>query len=83
MHYRVKAHNIHGWGAFSEPLTVISSSMPDQPTAPTITIEDLSAKIAWIEPNYNYGSVTSYIIKIAAEASDVFTEELVNCDGSD
>lgn len=81
--FRAKASNIHGWGLMSDPLVVISSSVPEKPIPPVITIENLDVKISWTQPNDNHGQISSYIIRIAAEGTDTFTEETVNCDGSE
>ena len=83
VNFRAKAHNIHGWGELSEPLTVVASTMPDQPEPPVISIEDLNVKISWSAPNNNYAQISSYIIKIANEAKDSFEEQTTYCDGSD
>lgn len=65
MHFRAKAHNIHGWGEYSDPLSVVVSSMPEQPLPPVITIDNLDVKISWTAPDNNFGQISSYIIKIA------------------
>jgi len=39
--FRAQAHNIHGWGNYSEVLTVISSAVPSQPLAVTNKIINL------------------------------------------
>jgi hypothetical protein len=83
MHFRAKAHNIHGWGELSDQLTEVASSMPDQGLSPVITIEDLNVKISWTAPNDNYAQITSYVVRIAHESSETFEEETTYCDGSD
>ena len=64
MLFRAKAHNIQGWGQYSEPLSVVVSSMPEQPIAPVITIENFDVRISWTAPNSNFGQISSYIITI-------------------
>lgn len=41
MNYRARARNIHGWGDYSDLLTIVSSTMPERPQEPTVSIEDL------------------------------------------
>jgi hypothetical protein len=83
MHFRTKAHNIHGWGELSDSLTVVASSMPEQGLSPLITIVDLNVKISWTAPNDNYDQISSYIVKIAHGGLETFEEETTYCDGSD
>ena len=64
MLYRARAHNIQGWGQYSDTLSVVVSSMPEQPIPPAITIEDLNVRIAWTAPNNNFNQISSYIIMI-------------------
>jgi hypothetical protein len=83
INYIVYATSIHGDGPYSEELSVVTSSMPDGPAEVSTEIDGLSVKILWVAPNDNYGLITSYVVEIAAEGTDHFTQEIVNCDGSD
>ena len=38
--FRLRAHNIHGWGTYSSVLTVTASGVPAQPAAVTTTLSN-------------------------------------------
>lgn len=79
-HFRSKAHNLHGWGALSSQLTVVSSAVPDQPAQATVEIVNQNIKIEWVEPFDNHASINGYIVTIGETASEVFTEEADYCE---
>jgi len=86
LNFRVSAQNIHGWGETSDLLTFVSSSMPEQPLAPATFLSedplDQNLLISWDAPINNFGQIERYIVKVAAEGTDDFYEELQHCDGS-
>lgn len=57
--------------------------MPDQPAAPSTSIDGLTVRINWVAPNARGYKITRYIIKIRQSDNLSFSEEPVSCDGSD
>ena len=39
---RVRAHNIHGWGEYSDPAIILSTGTPDKPNSPATIINNLN-----------------------------------------
>jgi hypothetical protein len=81
-HFRASAGNIHSWGAYSDILTVVATTVPEKPDPTVITIENTDFKISWTPPDDNYGAITKYIITIR-QAEGAYSEELTYCDGTD
>jgi hypothetical protein len=80
--FKVRALNIHGWSVDSEILTVMHSFVTVKPSPPTITMENLFVKIAWLEPSdLRAAAVTAYKIKIK-DSTGVYREDTVNCNGA-
>jgi hypothetical protein len=61
--FKVKARNSVGFGAFSDPVSILAAQIPDIPNAPATSIlDDWTVVIDWVAP-YNGGSeITSYTI---------------------
>lgn len=80
---RASAHNIHGWGVHSEYLSLVSSSVPEQPAALTIQLINLDVQISWTQSFNNYASITGYVVVIQdTSAANLYTE-LADCDASE
>jgi hypothetical protein len=63
-YFRVRAHNIHGWGAWSDILQEVASGIPAQPAPVEVHIVNLDVKISWTAPNMNFATITAYEISI-------------------
>ena len=59
------------------------AQVPDQPSPPTTTIDGATVKVEWTIPYDGSSSITSYKIVIRESDCLTFTEEAVNCNGSD
>jgi hypothetical protein len=78
---RTAAHNIHGWGLYSEELVEVSTNVPEQALPIVSELDNLSVKISWSAPADNYREITSYVVKIANhDASSLSSDS--NCDAS-
>jgi hypothetical protein len=55
---------------------------PDEPSAPTTTIDGYNVVINWAAPSDNGSPITGFKVLIR-QNNLVYTEELVNCDGSE
>ena len=73
---------MHGWGDWSTPSIVLSTGTPDKPDPPATIINNLSVLISWQDPNHNYEAIDQYQILFKHKSGDAFSEEKVNCDGS-
>lgn len=63
-YFRVRAHNIHGCGAWSDILKEVASGIPAQPAPVEVHIVNLDVKISWTAPNMNFATITAYEISI-------------------
>lgn len=54
--FRYRAKNVHGWGAYSDELSLIAARRADKPAPVVTSNEETDVKIAWTEPDYNGGS---------------------------
>jgi hypothetical protein len=79
--FRVRAHNVHGWGAYSPTLDAQAAQEPAQPAAVTTALADASARISWVAPSSNHKTIVSYDIEIADAAGSSYFAELTHCDG--
>jgi hypothetical protein len=80
--FKLRAQNIHGWSVDSDILTVMHSFVTVKPNPPTIIMENLFVKIAWVEPSdLRAAAVTAYRIKIK-DSTGVYREDTINCNGA-
>lgn len=79
---RVRAHNLHGWGDWSTPSIILSTGTPDKPDPPGTIINNLSVLINWQDPDHNFEAIDLYQILFKHKSGDAFSEEVINCDGS-
>lgn len=63
--------------------TDVKASAPDVPSSPTTANSGTNVVITWSAPFYNGGTITSYTVTIMDSRGSTWTEDLVNCDGSD
>jgi hypothetical protein len=82
---RVRASNLHGWGDYSEELSVKAAGLPDQVSTVTTIIDEGSGgvKIEWIQPHDGSEALTSYLIEIANFDTTQWYEDATNCNGDD
>ena len=76
----MKAHNLHGWGALSSELSIVSSAVPAKPAQATVEIVNQNIEIKWVAPFDNYAAITGYIVTIGETQSEIFTEEADYCE---
>jgi len=83
--FKVRSHNIYGYGAFSNELTVVASDVPDAMTSIVTSIgtgpTDTKVKFAWTPPTSNHQTIDQYEIKFLKSDSSYATD--ANCDGND
>lgn len=62
--FRVRAHNVHGWGDKSSEVIIYATDAPSQPQPVTTTAASASILIRWTAPNSNYESIDAYKLLI-------------------
>jgi hypothetical protein len=83
--FKLRAKNIWGWSEFSSVLTVVAAHAPDTMATPTTSIDSATGgvTITWTAPASNGDDITSYTVEILNEATDTWSTETTDCDGSD
>jgi hypothetical protein len=81
--FTVEAQNSVGYSTPSSQVVIFHAMIPTAPSAPTITNDETTVIINWIAPSNNGASITSYKVLIRESDDVTFTEDSVNCDGSD
>lgn len=80
--FQVRAQNVHGWGDYSDIITAIPASPPDQPDAVTTEIDNIYVKITWTQPPTNGADIDAYTV-IIASGDGLTWAEASTCDGTD
>jgi len=80
--FRYRASNKYGWGPFSDEVSILAASVPDQVAQPTTSISNTFVKISWTEPTTNSAAITAYDIVIKESDGSTFTADTSNCDGT-
>jgi Fibronectin type III domain len=62
--YRVSAVNQYGSGTASTTVTLVSSSEPEAPSAPVISLSNTYARITFVAPDNNGETIDAYRVKI-------------------
>lgn len=58
--FRVRAHNVHGWGLWSDTTTIQAANVPSKPNQATTAFSDASVRISWVAPSNNFKTITAY-----------------------
>jgi len=51
--FRVRAHNVLGWGEFSDSVEIVAAKVPDEPEMPVTSISNIFVRISWDQPYLN------------------------------
>ncbi len=51
--FKIRALNVHGWGSFSEPVTIKAAYVPAQVDTVTTSVDSFTGglKVQWVEPD--------------------------------
>jgi len=79
---RIRAHNLHGYGAFSDPAIIQSTGVPDKPDAPSTQINNSNILVRWTDPDHNFEAIDYYQILFLTKGNS-FAETIVYCNGRD
>jgi hypothetical protein len=80
--FKVQARNAYGLGTASSSIQLLCAFIPAVPIAPTTSVSADQVILNWLAPNDNGSVITSYRILIVQQ-DGVYSEDTVNCDGSD
>jgi hypothetical protein len=78
--------NVHGWGDFSNVISIKAATVPLQITSISTTVDSLTGdvKVQWTAPDPQGDPITSYLIEIADSTSvNSWHQDTVNCPGID
>jgi len=81
--FKVEARNIVGYSAESSVVSIRAAGVPEQPAAPTTTVNGDNVDIAWTAPADGGSPIIAYTVKIRETDGVTFTADVTNCDGSD
>lgn len=80
--FTIEAYNANGFSLQSEPITILHAIVPETPIAPTTANAGTNIQFSWTAPYDSGAAITSYTVLIK-QGDGNFSEETVNCDGSD
>lgn len=82
--FRVRARNVHGWGAFSTETSIKAAQIPDQMSSVTTSIDVPTGGvlISWTMPHDGYQSIINYLVEIQT-STGAWKQDVSNCKGSD
>lgn len=81
--FKVAARNKIGLGAYTDAFQIVAATVPNQPSAPSTSVNDLETyiSISWSLPSQTGGvSISGYRIYIET-SSGSWSQEPINCDG--
>lgn len=81
--WTIEARNSDGFSLESSSITILHAIPPEKPTAPTTSNSGVNVIISWSAPVDNGSSITSYTILIREGDGVTYTEDTVNCDGTE
>ena len=58
--FRYRAKNIHGWGEYSDSISIVAASAPATPATVSTAISDIYVKITWMEPDTGGSAIDAY-----------------------
>lgn len=80
--FRYSIRNDIGWSLYSDELITYSAIAPAQMSAPTTSIDSLTVKIQWVDPDNGGMPITAYQILIQSK-NGIYLSEPTQCLGSD
>jgi hypothetical protein len=81
--FKIESRNSYGYSTYSTIVTLLCAFIADAPvTVTTANVNEL-VSISWSEPITNGSPITTYRIYVQENGSTTFTEETVECVGTD
>lgn len=79
---KVRARNSVGYGPFSTEISILAAQVPDQIAEPTTAISSSNIAVSWSTPYDGGTSITGYMVEIRISDGVNYSEDTVNCDGT-
>ena len=79
--FRVRARNALGFGPFSNEVDITAAKVPEKPAAPSTSINNVSVRVSWVDPDSNSSPITGYEVMVATSTGD-FIFDLQFCDAA-
>jgi hypothetical protein len=64
--FRLRAKNVHGWGAYSMVESTVPMNTPAQMSAASTEIDNVYVKVKWEAPDDRGSEITAYRVKVLA-----------------
>jgi hypothetical protein len=81
--FKIESRNSYGFSSYSDVITMLCAFIAEPPvTVTTANVNEL-VTITWSEPVSNGSPITAYRIYVQEQGSTTFTEETVDCVGTD
>jgi hypothetical protein len=82
--FRVRASNVHGWGAWSSGTAIKAAQVPHQMAAATTSIDAATGglAIAWVAPADGSDPIDRYLVEVET-AGGAWQATPTGCDGTD
>lgn len=81
--FTVESRNSFGYSIVSDELTLLCAFIPEPPASITTSNLNDQVVVAWVEPVTNGSPITAYKVFIQQNDLTTFTEESVECIGTD
>jgi hypothetical protein len=83
--FKVRAANVHGYGAFSSIVSIKAAQTPSKMSSPVTSVDSVTGKlqISWNAPHDGSQTISSYLIEIADSMTSSWNQDSTNCPGSD
>ena len=81
--FKIEAQNSHGYSQYSDVLTLLCAYIPLPPVTVTTSNTIDNVNVIWSGPTTNGSPITSYKIFILQNDQLTYTQESVDCNGSD
>ena len=79
--FRVRAQNALGFGPFSSEVDITAAKVPEKPEAPSTSIDNVSVRISWVDPDPNSSPITGFEVMVATSTGE-FVFDLLYCDAA-
>jgi hypothetical protein len=81
--FTVEARNTNGYSSPSSDFAILHALIPDTVSTPTTTNSGTNVIIDWTAPGDNGSTITHYTVTIRQSDGTTYTEDSVDCDGTD
>lgn len=80
--FKIEARNTVGYSLESEELSILAAVIPGKPSSPITQVQGTNVVITWSVSDDGAAPITGYLVKIRQYDGVTFTQDTVNCDGT-